>query len=117
MKGTITNRDSFLNDIAKSLGRERKANVIKPNWSFNPQEEVLKDASIDELLEVFKEQCTKIHTKLIFTTKEQLSETLRGSIERLSGGPIVMWKDKRFEEFGLGTAFKGRFTKKQCRCL
>ncbi|WP_338453356.1 lactate utilization protein C [Niallia oryzisoli] len=111
MQGTINNRDAFLNDIANRLGRERKTYVKRPNWAYNPQEEVLKGASVDELLEVLKTQCTKVHTKLIVTTKEKLQETLVNSIETVGGGPIVTWKDKRFEEFGLGKLLKEDFPK------
>lgn len=106
MQGTINNRDAFLNDIANRLGRERKNHVKRPNWAYNPQEEVLKGASADELLEVLKTQCTKVHTKLVVTTKGKLPETLVNSIETVGGGPIVTWKDKRFEEFGLGKLLK-----------
>jgi len=106
MQGTIKNRETFLGDIANRLGREGKTYVKKPNWVYNPQEEVLKGATKDELLEVLKLQCTKVHTKLVVTTKAQLSETLKGSIEAVGGGPIVTWKDKRFEEFGLGKLLK-----------
>lgn len=102
MKGTIQNREVFLDHIANRLGRERKGHVEKQNWKYHPQEEILKDASIDELLEVLKIQCTKIHTKLIETTTVQLSDILKSTIELLGGGPIVTWKDERFNKFGLG---------------
>ncbi|KAA9018045.1 LutC/YkgG family protein [Niallia endozanthoxylica] len=106
MQGTIKNREAFLEDIANRLGRERKTYVKKPNWAYNPQEEVLKGATKDELLDVLKLQCTKVHTKLVVTTKETLPEILKGSIEAVGGGPIVTWKDKRFEQFGLGKLLK-----------
>ncbi len=111
MQGTIRNREAFLGNIANRLGREGKTHVKKPNWVYHPQEEVLKGATKDELLEVLKLQCTKVHTKLVVTKKAQLSETLKGSIEAVGGGPIVTWKDKRFAEFGLGKLLKEELPK------
>jgi L-lactate dehydrogenase complex protein LldG len=106
MQGTIQNREAFLNKIASQLGRERKTEIKKPQWAYHPQEEVLKDATTDELLEVLKIQSTKIHTDLVITTQAQLSDTIKQIIENFGGGPIVTWKDSRFEQFGLGNLFK-----------
>lgn len=101
MNGTIQNRDAFLDQIANQLGRERKTTLTPPVWKHNPQAEVLKDASVDELVEVLKLQCTKIHTELILTSKSKLSEDLEKKIKEFGSGPIVTWKDERFEQFGL----------------
>ena len=101
MPGTIQNREKFLDHLASRLGRERKHHVEKVNWKYHPQDEILKDASTDELLEVLKTQCTKIHTKLVETESKQLSETLKTTIAALGGGSIVTWKDERFTEYGL----------------
>lgn len=106
MKGTIQNRDAFLDQIAKQLGRERKTTLAAPVWKHNPQEEVLKDATVDELVEVLKLQCTKIHTELIMTTKASLSEELEKKMNEFGKGPIITWKDERFEEFGLKPLLK-----------
>lgn len=103
MEGTVQNRESFLDHLASRLGRERKSNVEKPNWKYHPQEEILKGATRDELLEVLKIQCTKIHTKLVETESKQLPEILKNTIEGLGGGPVVTWKDERFNQFGLST--------------
>ncbi|WP_099352570.1 LutC/YkgG family protein [Fredinandcohnia onubensis] len=113
MKGTIQNRDAFLDQIAKQLGRERKRTLTAPVWKHNPQEEVLKDATEDELVEVLKLQCTKIHTELIVSSKATLSEDLEKKIEDVGSGPIVTWKDERFEKFGLQPLIKEKLPSKQ----
>ncbi|NEU32225.1 lactate utilization protein C [bacterium LRH843] len=106
MMGTVQNRDSFLNKVAKRLGRDQVAsNVQRPQWKFQPQDAVLKGASQDELLEVLRKQCTVIHTDFIVTTKEKLQETLKDRVDEYGGGPIVTWKDERFEAFGLKRLF------------
>jgi L-lactate dehydrogenase complex protein LldG len=102
MVGTIQNRDEFLNKIANQLKRPRISSLVeRPNWNFNPQAEVLKNASQDELLAVLTEQCTKIHTQLIVTDSKDLSTTLNEVVSGYGGGPIVTWKDERFNQWGL----------------
>ncbi|MBM7648596.1 L-lactate dehydrogenase complex protein LldG [Bacillus ectoiniformans] len=101
MTGTIHNRDSFLSNISKSLGREKKASVERPKWKFQPQHEVLKGASQDELMQVLKDQCRLIHTEYIETTREELANTLASTVNLYGGGPLSLWNDPRFEEYGL----------------
>ncbi|MEH7222776.1 lactate utilization protein C [Bacillus sp. JJ1566] len=113
MKGNIQNRDAFLDQIAKQLGRERKTALAPPVWKHNPQEVVLKDASVDELVEILKLQCTKIHTELITTSKSKLPEDLEKKIKEFGSGPIITWKDKRFEQFGLKSLLNEKLPSEQ----
>lgn len=107
MTGTIQNRDAFLANIANRLGREEKTKLEPPKWKHNPQEEVLKGASSDELLEVFKVSGTGINCEVFVTTKDQAAEVVHDRIKGFGGGPIVTWKDQRYEQsFGLGKLFK-----------
>lgn len=107
MNGTIQNRDAFLSKIAGRLGREKRvAGVERPKWSFNPQDAVLKEADADELLEALKTQCTKIHTDLVVTNADNLTETLKEIVAQYGGGPVVTWKDDRYRQFGLTQLFK-----------
>ncbi|WP_233713693.1 LutC/YkgG family protein [Lederbergia citri] len=106
MSGTIQNRDAFLNKIASRLGRNRFLTTVeRPEWSYHPQDTVLKDADADELLEALKTQCTTIHTDLIETNKAGLIDTLRKIVSEYGGGSIVAWKDTRFEQYGLSPLF------------
>nr|WP_295970193.1 lactate utilization protein C [uncultured Bacillus sp.] len=112
MPGTVQNRDAFLANIANRLGRERRTNMEVPKWKYNPQEEVYKGASSDELLELFKKHGTGINCEVFVTSKEQAAEVVHHRIKELGGGPIVTWKDSRYEElFGLGQLFKEELPK------
>lgn len=107
MTGTIQNRDKFLNQLASRLERPRNSSPVeRPTWKFRPQDEVLKNASQDELLEVLEEQCKKIHTSFYKTDRKNLSDTLNKVVANYGGGPIVTWKDERFSEWGLDSLFK-----------
>lgn len=107
MAGMIHNRDGFLNQISNRLGRSRISTPIeRPNWKFQPQHTVLNDATQDELLEVLKEQCKKIHTSIKITDKKNLGETLKEVAVHFGGGPIITWKDERFSKWGLDNLLK-----------
>ncbi|MFS0636720.1 lactate utilization protein C [Mesobacillus foraminis] len=106
MTGTIQNRESFLNNIASSLGRDRHPGKIeRPVWKFQPQKEVLKGATPDQLVEVLKTQCLRIHTSVVVTDQTGLAETLAETVANYGGGPVVTWKDNRFSEWGLDPLF------------
>jgi L-lactate dehydrogenase complex protein LldG len=108
--GTIQNRDTFLNQIASQLGRPRNStSVQRTKWKFRPQDEVLKEATQDELLEVLTEQCKKIHTTLYKTELNDLSATINEVVSKYGGGPIVTWKDERFTQWGLDSLMKSKW--------
>ncbi|WP_445486659.1 LutC/YkgG family protein [Niallia sp. 03133] len=106
MQGSIQNREAFLQTIASRLGRERKTEIMKPVWAYNPQEQVLKDATKEELVDVLKTQCLKIHTDLTIATKAELPEKLHHLIKEYGGKSIVTWKDARYEEYGVNKLLK-----------
>jgi L-lactate dehydrogenase complex protein LldG len=107
MVGTIQNREKFLNQIASRLNRPRISSPVeRPSWKFQPQYEVLKDASQDELLEVLKEQCKKIHTNLYTPDSKELPAILSDIVANYGGGPVVTWKDERFSQWGLDYLMK-----------
>lgn len=112
MVGTIQNRDKFLNKIANQLGRTRISSPIKsPNWQFRPQDKVFQNATKDELLDILKEQCKKIHTNLYITETKDLSSILNKVVSEYGGGPVVKWKDDRFTEWGLDPLIKEEWPK------
>lgn len=102
MNGTIQNREAFLGKIANRLGRDRKKVVKRPEWKFQPQDEVLKNATQNDLVDVLREQCKNIHTNFVLTNLAELSGSLKEVVNNYGGGPVVSWKDERFAQYGLG---------------
>lgn len=100
--GMIYNRDTFLQTIARQLGREPIiSDVCRPSWSYTPQWTVFQGYSQEELLAVLEAQCSRIHTDFAATTADALAATLKQIVAQYGGGPIVTWDDQRFAEYGL----------------
>ncbi|UOR13088.1 LutC/YkgG family protein [Halobacillus amylolyticus] len=101
-KGTIQNKEMFLNNIASSLGRDRKkADVVRPVWEHQPQWSVLQDSTEDELVDVLERQCSNIHTDFVRTDMNGLEEEITRVIEKYHARSAVTWDDPRFDTFAL----------------
>ncbi|MFJ8260877.1 lactate utilization protein C [Rummeliibacillus sp. NPDC094406] len=98
----IQQREPFLNNIAKALGRNVNTSR-KPElkWKHNPQASTLIDLSQNELLQLFKSQCNTIHTDYVVSKVADLKNELKHRVKLNGGGPVSIWKDERFVEFGL----------------
>ncbi|PLT32791.1 lactate utilization protein C [Bacillus sp. V5-8f] len=107
MQGTIQNREAFLNNIASRLGRERLSKPVPSRaWQYRPQDEVLQGATTDELVEVLKTHCLKIHTSLVITDLKNLPGTLEKTVADYGNESIVTWKDQRYSDWGLDPLLK-----------
>lgn len=103
-KGSIQNREAFLTKIAGKMRRKppNMDEVLqRPVRQFQPEKEVLKNASQADLLEALKEQCVAIHTDVVETDAENLSITLEELLAQHGQGKRVIAKDDRFTTFGL----------------
>ena len=103
---TITNRDTFLTNIARRLGRSPLIEKPTMQWQHMPQLDVLKDKTLDELVQILIEQCGNIHTAVSTCTVANLQATLQNTIEDYGNGDVVYSKDPRFEQLGIGTFLK-----------
>ncbi|MGN7479160.1 LutC/YkgG family protein [Solibacillus silvestris] len=103
----IQNRERFLQTVATRLGRSAPS-LAKPerNWKHLPQHKVLKDASIDELIEVFTEQCLNIHTTVKQCTQTQLPVIMNETIANYGGGHVIYSDDSRFQALNVLPVFE-----------
>ncbi|WP_243291730.1 lactate utilization protein C [Bacillus sp. FJAT-47783] len=114
MKGTIQNREVFLSNLANRLGRPvKKEGVIRPHYRHQPQWDVLKNKSNDDLVDVLIEQCQNIQTDAYYVSKNDLSNTIERIIHKYGGGPIVVWEDKRLDEAKIRSFFQEELPKKK----
>lgn len=112
--GTIQNRDKFLNNIAGQLGRNRRTEgVTRPIWKHQPQFEVYKGWTQDQLAQQLKDYCVRIHTDYVETPAEGLADALKQVVSEYGGGPVVTWNDPRFEEYGLSSLINEQWKKEQ----
>ncbi|MDY0394376.1 lactate utilization protein C [Virgibacillus halophilus] len=104
---TIVNRDSFLENVAANLGRNRRTEgVDRPQWSVNPQYDVFAGLSQDELVDELEEISNVIHTDFRRTDRAGLTKALQAVIENENGRTLVASSDSRNQDFGLDTFYK-----------
>ncbi|TLS36205.1 LutC/YkgG family protein [Pseudalkalibacillus caeni] len=105
--GKVENRETFLKHLTEKLGRkEMRQNVQLPEWEAQPQYKILKDASPEELVEVFKAAAAKINTPVLETTISDLPSTLKEAIVQLNGKSVATWADPRFDDYNLKQALE-----------
>ncbi|QTN00515.1 lactate utilization protein C [Sediminibacillus dalangtanensis] len=101
-KGAIENRETFLDNVASQLGRNRrKDNVTRPKWKHQAQWKVLADLTEDELVDVLEKQCQVIHTDFVRTTEEELGAKVLQVLQAYGVKTALTWDDPRFSSFGL----------------
>jgi L-lactate dehydrogenase complex protein LldG len=98
----IQNREKFLANVASRLSRTAVP-TERPvrNWKFRPQDKTLTNKTPDELVGILRDQCRLIHTDLIETTVQDLQNVLEETVASYGDGPLAIWKDPRYKEFGL----------------
>lgn len=99
---TIYNRQPFLENVAKQLGRStRTKDVTRPTWSVRPQWEVFSEHTEEELINELEKQCHFIHTDFKRTTKANLAEQIQETIRDYEGNSLIIPRDERNEIYGL----------------
>ncbi len=101
----IHNKESFLKNISLQLGRSKPVQVERPVWKHQPQWEVHKGASKQELVEILKKQCMLNHTDFYETDSDHLTELIEDTIGKYEGKSAAVWEDPRFDEYGITEYF------------
>lgn len=104
---TLTNRDTFLANIASRLGRAPLTEKPIRQWQHMPQLEVLSDKTLDELVQILIEQCSNIHTAVSICTVENLQATVQKTIADYGHDEVIYSKDHRFNQLGIETFLQG----------
>lgn len=101
----IKQRETFLDNIAKSLNRERLTKIEKPDWTVQPQRQLYKGLSKEALIERLETQCGNIHTDFRRVQRDDLQRSLLNIFTKENVQSLVMPKDKRTENLGLSGFF------------
>ena len=104
---TIANRDTFLTNIASRLSRAPLTEKPARQWQHMPQLDVLKDKTLDELVQILIKQCSNIHTTVSTCTVANLQTTLQKTMADYGNGEVVYSNDPRFEQLGVRPFLKG----------
>lgn len=100
MTALPNNKESFLNRVASKLGRDRIYDVQRPDIGVMIPNSY-GTLTLENLVDILKEQCFFIHTQLIESTPELLQRTLNDLIEANGGGKVITSGDRRFRDYGL----------------
>lgn len=104
MSKLIHNREPFLKEITKALGRSSLPETRpKLQLKSKPQWNVLQEKSQNELVSILKEQCKNINTDVEETTASNLKTCLHKVIRKYNGHSVVLWDDPRFKRFSIDT--------------
>ena len=104
-KGSIQNKDAFLNHISEKLGRNRQTEVSLPRWKHQPQWDVFQTKTQADLLAIFQKNGEEKETEVITIDQAGLPEMMEKVLETYGGGSIVTTKDPRFVDYNLTAIF------------
>ena len=100
MTGTIENRTKFLDNLI-----EKRRGVELPFEPYRPisdlPESHLADLSSSELLEIAKEQASRVSANLVETTSLEMNEVIRQLIEKSGGGQVMIPTTDEFDNLGI----------------
>ncbi|HAV94653.1 MAG TPA: Fe-S cluster assembly protein SufB [Lactococcus lactis] len=100
MTGTIENRSKFLETLF-----EKRGGVELPFEPYVPISDLpethLAHLTTEELLDIAKEQASRVSANLIETSSFEMNEVIRQLIEKSGGGQVMIPSTDEFEKLGI----------------
>lgn len=100
MTGTIENRSKFLENLF-----EKRGGVELPFEPYVPISDLpethLAHLTTEELLDIAKEQASRVSANLIETSSFEMNEVIRQLIEKSGGGQVMIPSTDEFEKLGV----------------
>ncbi|MCT0056856.1 lactate utilization protein C [Lactococcus lactis subsp. lactis] len=100
MTGTIENRSKFLKTLF-----EKRGGVELPFEPYVPISDLpethLAHLTTEELLDIAKEQASRVSANLIETSSFEMNEVIRQLIEKSGGGQVMIPSTDEFEKLGV----------------
>lgn len=107
----IHNREKFLAKISSSLNRSQQP-VEKPvrEWLHQPAEKNLIQATPDELMVPFVEQCARLNnTTVVEVPAARAMEALALEVQKYGGESVALWNDKRLWDLNIQSLTDGKW--------
>ncbi|EMA6343496.1 lactate utilization protein C [Bacillus cytotoxicus] len=95
-------QESFLNNIARKLGRNRRSGVIPPKWNNNPLRHFPKEIDHETLVEQFIANLHALHTEVSHIYRSEIENTLQYVAEKFDVQSAVYWDDERLHQLEIG---------------
>ncbi|MCI0765431.1 lactate utilization protein C [Bacillus sp. TL12] len=95
-------QESFLNNIARRLGRNRRSGVTPPKWNNNPLRNFPKEIDRETLVEQFIANLHALHTEVSHIYRSEIENTLQYIAEKFDVQSAVYWDDERLHQLEIG---------------
>ena len=91
-------QESFLNNIAHKLGRNRRSGVIPPKWNNDPFRHFPKEIHHESLVEQFITNLNALHTEVSHIYRSEIENALQYVVQKFNVQSAVYWDDDRLQQ-------------------
>lgn len=95
-------QESFLNNIARKLGRNRRSSVTPPKWKNDPLRHFPKEIDHESLVEQFIANLHALHTEVSHIYRSEIENALQYVAEKFDVQSAVYWDDERLHQLEIG---------------
>ncbi|MEY8350865.1 lactate utilization protein C [Bacillus cereus] len=95
-------QESFLNNIARKLGRNRRSRITPPTWKNDPLRHFPKEIGHESLVEQFITNLHALHTEVSHIYRSEIENALQYVAEKFDVQSAVYWDDERLHELEIG---------------
>ncbi|PEE40842.1 LutC/YkgG family protein [Bacillus pseudomycoides] len=95
-------QESFLNNIAHKLGRNRRSGVTPPKWNNNPLRQFPEEINHESLVEQFITNLNALHTEVSHIYRSEIESALQYVVQKFDVQSAVYWDDERLHQLQIG---------------
>ncbi|MBY0598494.1 LutC/YkgG family protein [Bacillus bingmayongensis] len=100
-------QESFLNNIARKLGRNRRSGVTPPKWNNNPLRHFPKEIDHECLVEQFISNLNALNTEVSHIYRSEIENALQYVVQKFDIQSAVYWDDERLHQLQIGKYLTG----------
>lgn len=95
-------QESFLNNIARKLGRERRSGIISPQWSNNPLRYQNESMNHECFVQQFIANLNELNTEVSHIYRSEIENALQYVVQKFDVQSAVYWNDERLHQLEIG---------------